>query len=158
MDRQIKPINMKVRFFQTLLNAGFVDNTYQFYSDCGYSEKEIADYKSMIKRAFQKGNYTVNCDYCEAWIKVGEHKSKIGFENISDKLIALVIYLASLKNANSRYKFGYYAYKVSDINDVFDAIMTSYPYANPNKVCKQSIEDARSKLQKILEEVMLFSN
>ena len=39
-------------------------------------------------------------------------------------------FLSGLLSANSRYKFGYYAYKVSDLNDVYDAIMTSYPYHN----------------------------
>ena len=57
------------------------------------------------------------------------HK-KIGFDQISDKLIAFTFYLSASKSANSRYKFGYYAYKVSDLNDVYDAIMTSYPYHN----------------------------
>lgn len=157
MGRQNKLTKMKVMFFQILLNAGFTDITHQHHSEYGYSKKELDDYKSTIKRAFKKGNYTINCDYGETWIKVGEHNTKIGFDHISNKLIALIIYLAGLKNENSRYKFGYYAYKVADINDVYDSIMISYPYANPNKMCKQSIEEARSKLPKILEEVMSLS-
>lgn len=139
-----------------MLNAGFTDITHQYHSEYGYSENELDDYKSTIKRAFEKGNYIINCDYGEAWIRIGEHDTKIGFDHISDKLITLVIYLASLKNKNSRHKFGYYAYKVSNINEVYDAIMISYP--NPNKICKQSIDDARSKLPKILEEVVIPLN
>lgn len=157
MSRQDKTTEMKVKFFQALLNAGFTDITRKFHSDYDYSEEELDDYVSIIKRAFIKGTYTINCDYGEAWIKVGEHNTKIGFDHISNKLIALIIYLAGLKNENSRYKFGYYACKVADINDVYDSIMISYPYANPNKMCKQSIEEARSKLPKILEEVMSLS-
>ena len=95
-----------------------------------YSEAELAEYTLMMKRAFKNGTYFINCDYGSAGIQVGDYHKKIGFDHISDKLIALVIYHSRLKSANSRYKFGYYAYKVSDLNDVYDAIMTSYPYHN----------------------------
>lgn len=158
MSRQDKTTEMKVKFFQALLNAGFTDITRKFHSDYDYSEEELDDYESIIKRAFIKGTYTINCDYGEAWIKVGEHNTKIGFDHISDKLITLVIYLASLKNESSRHKFGYYVYKVADINDVYDSIMNSYPYTNSNKTCKHSIEEARSELPKILQEVIIPQN
>lgn len=73
---------------------------------------ELADYAQLMKRAFKKGNYLINCDYGCAGIKVGDSCEKMGFEHISDKRIALVIYLAGLKNNNSRYKFGYYVTSV----------------------------------------------
>lgn len=41
--------------------------------------------------------------------------------------------------------------------DVYDEVMTSYPYNNPPKRCKQSIEDARKQLPRILESIMQFS-
>lgn len=78
---------------------------------------------------------------------------KMGFEHISDKLIALVIDLAGLKNNNSRYKFGYYVTSVKNYNDVYDAIMVSYPYPNPPTACKMSIADVRTQLPKILEKI-----
>lgn len=46
---------------------------------------------------FQKSTYSINCDYGGAFIKVRESSEYKSFENISDKLIALVIYLGSLK-------------------------------------------------------------
>lgn len=157
MERLSKQTKMQVRFFRILLDAGFTDITKQLYKDYCYREDELADYKLMIKRAFKKGNYLINCDYGCAGIKIGDSSKKIGFEYISDKLIALVIYLSNIKNANSRYKYGYYVHKLDDMNDVYDAIMTSFPYKNPNKACKQSIEDARLRLPKILEGIISFS-
>ena len=106
-----------------------------------------------MKRAFKKGNYLINCDYGCAGIKVGDSCEKMGFEHISDKLIALVIYLAGLKNNNSRYKFGYYVTSVKNLNDVYDAIMVSYPYPNPPTACKMSIAEARTQLPIILEKI-----
>ena len=50
-----------------------------------------------MKRAFKKSTYSINCDYGGAFIKVRESSEYKSFENISDKLIALVIYLGSLK-------------------------------------------------------------
>lgn len=88
-----------------------------------------------MKRAFKKGTYSINCDYGGAFIKVRESSEYKSFENISDKLIALVIYLGSLKTKNSRYKFG--RYKTKDTNDVYDAVMTSYPYDNMFKARKK---------------------
>ena len=38
--------------------------------------------------------------------------------------------------------------------DVYDEVMTSYPYNSPSKRCKQSIEDARNQLPRILESIM----
>lgn len=105
MGRQSKQTKMQVRFFRILLDAGFTDITQQLYKDYCYSENELADYSLMMKRAFKKGNYLINCDYGCAGIKIGDSCKKIGFEHISDKLIALAIYLSGLKNANSRYKY-----------------------------------------------------
>ena len=71
-------------------------------------------------------------------------------------MIALVIFLGGLKTENSRYKFGRYKfgrYKTQDTNDVYDAVMTSYPYDNMFKARKKAIEEARIQLPKILEEV-----
>lgn len=104
-----------------------------------------------MKQAFKKSTYSINCDYGGAFIKVRESSEYKSFENISDKLIALVIYLGSLKTKNSRYKFG--RYKTKDTNDVYDAVMTSYPYDNMFKARKKAIEEARTQLPKILEEV-----
>ena len=66
-------------------------------------------------------------------------------------MIALVIFLGGLKTENSRYKFG--RYKTEDKNDVYDAVMTSYPYYKMFKARKNAIEEARTQLPKILEEV-----
>lgn len=158
MGRHSKLTKMQVRFFKILLKSGFTEVTLKIHPEYKYSEAELADYALMMKRAFKKGTYFINCDYGSAGIQVGDYHKKIGFDNISDKLIALVIYHSRLKSANSRYKFGYYAYKVSDLNDVYDAIMTSYPYHNPSKACKQSIEDARIQLPIILEQISSFKD
>lgn len=88
-----------------------------------------------MKRAFKKGTYFINCDYGGASIKVGESSEFKSFEDISDKLLALVIFLGGLKTENSRYKFG--RYKTEDKNDVYDAIMTSYPYDSMFKARKK---------------------
>lgn len=153
MGRYSKQTKMQVRFFRILLASGFTDVTQQLYADYRYSEMELADYAQLMKRAFKKGNYLINCDYGCAGIKVGNSCGKMGFEYISDKLIALVIYLAGLKNNNSRYKFGYYVTSVKNLNDVYDAIMVSYPYPNPPTACKMSIAEARTQLLKILEKI-----
>lgn len=153
MGRYSKQTKMQVRFFRILLAAGFTDITQQLYADYRYSEMELADYAKMMKRAFKKGNYIINCDYGCAGIEVGDSCEKMGFEHISDKLISLVIYLAGLKNNNSRYKFGYYAHSMKDLNDVYDAIQMSYPYPNPSRACKMSIADARTQLPKNLEKI-----
>lgn len=142
---------MKERFFRILTEFGFSENTNEYYSEYGYTPEQLSDYSEMIKRAFKMGTYTINCDYGVAWISIGEHKKPISFEKISDKLIALVIYLATLKTKNSRYMFGRYLDKVMGFNEIYDAIMTSYPYSNMNNHRKMSIEDARTKLPKILE-------
>ena len=81
----------------------------------------------------------------------------IGFERISDKLIALTIYLSTLKSKSSRTKFEVYRNSVKDLNDIYDAVMTSYPYRRMSKVQKDSIEDARTQLPKLLEFVKSFS-
>lgn len=150
MKRQIKE---KVRFFNILLHNGFIDVTQKIHTEYEFTEQELTDYTLMMKRAFAKGSYCVNCDYSEAWIKVGERTSKIEFTNISDKLIALIVYLASLKSENCRYKFGRY---ICNVGDVYDAVMKTYPYSKPSKNCKVAIENARNELPKILEKVMSF--
>ena len=109
-----------------------------------------------MKRAFKKGTYFINCDYGGASIKVGESSEFKSFEDISDKLIALVIFLGGLKTENSRYKFGRYKfgrYKTQDTNDFYDPVMTSYPDDIMFKARKKAIEEARIQLPKILEEV-----
>ena len=146
----------KVHFFRALLNAGFKDITNDIYPEKNYSEKELSCYTNIMKRAFKKGTYSINCDYGGAFIKVGESSEFKSFEDISDKLIALVIFLGGLKTENSRYKFGRYKfgrYKTQDTNDVYDAVMTSYPYDIMFKARKKAIEEARIQLPKILEEV-----
>ena len=157
MDTTNELIKTRVRFFRILLNAGFEDITREFHSDYGFSEEMLADYDILMKRAFKKGTYIINCDYGDAYISIGEFRHKLGYSKLTDKLIALVIYLAGLKNENSRYKFGRYITVDKDMVDVYDEVMTSYPYNNPPKRCKQSIEDARNQLPKILENIMQFS-
>lgn len=117
----------------------------------------LADYDILMKRAFKKGTYIINCDYADAYISIGEFSHKLGYSQLTDKLIALVIFLAGLKNENSRYKFGRYITVDKDMVDVYDEVMTSYPYRNLTKRCKQSIEDARIQLPRILESIMHFS-
>ena len=151
MNKEDEETKKKVHFFRALLNAGFKDITNDIYPEKNYSEKELSCYTNIMKRAFKKGTYSINCDYGGAFIKVRESSEYKSFENISDKLIALVIYLGSLKTKNSRYKFG--RYKTKDTNDVYDAVMTSYPYDNMFNARKKAIEEARIQLPKILEEV-----
>lgn len=146
MNKEDEETKKKVHFFRALLNAGFKDITNDIYPEKNYSEKELSCYTNIMKRAFKKGTYSINCDYGGAFIKVRESSEYKSFENISDKLIALVIYLGSLKTKNSRYK-------TKDTNDVYDAVMTSYPYDNMFKARKKAIEEARIQLPKILEEV-----
>lgn len=147
----------RVRFFRILLNAGFEDITREFHSDYGFSEEMLADYDILMKRAFKKGTYIINCDYADAYISIGEFRHKLGYSQLTDKLIALVLYLAGLYNENSRYKFGRYITGNKDMVDVYDEVMTSYPYNRPSKKCKQSIDDARNQLPRILESIMQFS-
>ena len=157
MDTTNEFIKTRVRFFRILLNAGFEDITREFHSDYRYSEEMLADYDILMKRAFKKGTYIINCDYGDAYISIGEFSHKIGYSQLTDKLIALVIFLAGLKNENSRYKFGRYITGNKDMVDVYDEVMTSYPYNSPSKRCKQSIEDARIQLPRILDSIMQFS-
>ena len=157
MDTTNELIKTRVRFFRILLNAGFEDITREFHSDCRYSEEMLAKYNILMKRAFKKGTYIISCDYADAYISIGEFRHKLGYSKLTDKLIALVIYLAGLYNENSRYKFGRYITVDKDMVDVYDEVMTSYPYRNPTKRCKQSIEDARIQLPRILESIMHFS-
>lgn len=137
-----------------MLNAGFEDITREFHSDYGFSEEMLADYDILMKRAFKKGTYIINCDYADAYIRIGEFSHKLGYSQLTDKLIALVIFLAGLYNENSRYKFGRYITGNKDMVDIYDEVMTSYPYNSPSKRCKQSIEDARNQLPRILESIM----
>jgi hypothetical protein len=106
MNKENEETKKKVHFFRALLNAGFKDITNDIYPEKHYSEKELSCYTNIMKRAFKKGTYSINCDYGGAFIKVRESSEFKSFEDISDKLIALVIYLGSLKTKNSRYKFG----------------------------------------------------
>lgn len=157
MDTTNEFIKTRVRFFRILLNAGFEDITREFHSDYRYSGEMLANYDILMKRAFKKGTYIINCDYDATNISIGEFRHKLGYSQLTDKLIALVIFLAGLKNENSRYKFGRYITVDKDMVDVYDEVMTSYPYRNPTKRCKQSIEDARNQLPRILESIMQFS-
>lgn len=157
MDTTNELIKTRVRFFRILLNAGFEDITREFHSDYRYSEEMLAEYNIIMKRAFKKGTYIINCDYDAVNISIGEFRHKLGYSQLTDKLIALVIFLAGLKNENSRYKFGRYITVDKDMVDVYDEVMTSYPYRNPTKRCKQSIEEARNQLPRILESIMQFS-
>ena len=90
------------------------------------------------------------------WISIGEYIPNIFYSKLNDKLIALAIYLASLKSENSRYIFGKYLDKVFDNTEVYDAIMTSYPYSQMNKDRKEAIERARLELPQILDKVESF--
>lgn len=157
MGRKSNEAIAKERFFKILLNAGFKDITNKLYSDYGYSESDLADYSKVMKRALQKGKYLINCDYGVARISFDYSDPDVPFEKISDKLIALAIYLSTLKSKNSRYKFEIYRNSVKDINDVYDAVMTSYPYRKMSKAQKDAIEDARTQLPKILEFVKSFN-
>ena len=98
----------------------------------------------------------INCDYEYTWISIGAYRPKIFYSKLNDKLIALAIYLASLKSGNSRYKFGKYLDKGFDNTEVYDAIMTSYPYSQMNKDRKEAIKRARLKLPQILAKVKSF--
>lgn len=160
LDNTVKSIKMKiqdeqtkakVRFFRALLNTGFEDITKMRYSEKKYTERELSDYTVIMKRAFKKGTYIIDCDYGDVFIEIGERPDKKSYSSISDKLIALLIYLGGLKNKSSRYKFG--CYRTKDINEVYDAVMTSYPYYKMTKVSKNAIEHARTQLPKILEEI-----
>lgn len=155
MGKEDEQTRKKVRFFQALLNAGFNDTTTKWYPEKKYSEDTLSCYANMMKRAFEKGTYFVNCDYGDVYINIGERSEKMAYEAISDKLIALVIFLGSLKSENSRYKFG--RYKFNDFNEVYDIVMTTYPYDKMNKARKEAIEYARTQLPKILEEVRSIS-
>lgn len=156
MGRNTNEIKAKVRFFRIMLRAGFTDITNKLYYDYGYSERELADYSEVMKRALQKRQYLINCDYGGARILFDTRDEYIGFELISDKLIALTIYLSTLKSKSSRTKFEVYRNSVKDLNDIYDAVMTSYPYRRMSKVQKDSIEDARTQLPKLLEFVESF--
>lgn len=157
MGRKSNEEIAKERFFRILLKAGFKDITNKLYSDYGYSESDLADYSKVMKRALQNGKYLINCDYGVARISFDYSDPSVPFERISDKLIALAIYLSTLKSKNSRYKFENYRNSVKDINDVYDAVMTSYPYRKMSKAQKDAIEDARTQLPKILEFVKSFN-
>ena len=63
MGRKTNEVKAKERFFRILLSAGFTDITKNFYKEKGYSEEVLANYSELIKRAFQKGKYIINCDY-----------------------------------------------------------------------------------------------
>lgn len=78
MGRYCKQTKMQVRFFRILLASGFTDVTQQLYADYRYIEMELADYAQLMKRAFKKGNYLINCDYGCAGIKVGDSCEKNG--------------------------------------------------------------------------------
>ncbi len=157
MGRKTNEVKAKERFFRILLSAGFTDITKNFYKEKGYSEEVLVNYSELIKRAFQKGKYIINCDYGVARILFDYSSVPIGFERISDKLIALTIYLSTFKSKSSRTKFEVYRNSVKDLNDIYDAVMTSYPYRRMSKVQKDSIEDARTQLPKLLEFVESFS-
>lgn len=155
MGKEDEQTRKKVRFFQALLNAGFNDTTTKWYPEQKYSKDTLSCYANMMKHAFEKGTYFVNCDYGEVNVRIGERSKKIAYESISDKLVALVIFLGSLKSKSSRYKFG--RYKFNDFNEVYDIVMTSYPYDKMSKTRKEAIEYARTQLPKILEEVRCIS-
>ena len=53
----------QVRFFKILLKAEFTEVSLQIHPEYKYSEAELADYTLMMKRAFKKGTYFINCDY-----------------------------------------------------------------------------------------------
>lgn len=156
MGRKTNEVKTKERFFRILLNAGFKDITNKLYYDYGYSESELTDYSEVMKRALQKGKYLINCDYGGARILFDTRDEYIGFKLISDKLIALTIYLSALKSKSGRTKFEVYRNSVKDLNEVYDAVMTSYPYRRMSKAQKDAIEDARTQLPKILEFVESF--
>lgn len=133
-----KKLISKEKFFKILVSFGFTDVTSMIHPEYGYTDDALADYSSDIKRAFKKGTYMINCDYEYTWISIGEYRPSIFYSELNDKLIALAIYLASLKSENSRYKFGKYLDKGFDNTEVYDAIMTSYPYSQMNKDRKKS--------------------
>ena len=89
MDTTNEFIKTRVRFFRILLNAGFEDITREFHSDYRYSEEMLANYDILMKRAFKKGTYIINCDYDAANISIGEFRHKLGYSQLTDKLIAL---------------------------------------------------------------------
>lgn len=155
MERRDELI-FKERFFKILVLFGFTDVTSMKHPEYGYTDDALADYSSDIKRAFKKGTYMINCDYEYTWISIGAYRPSIFYSELNDKLIALAIYLASLKSENSRYKFGKYLDKVIDNTKVYDAIMTSYPYSQMNKDRKEAIKRARLKLPQILAKVKSF--
>ena len=72
MNKEDEETKKKVHFFRALLNAGFKDITNDIYPEKHYSEKELSCYTNIMKRAFKKGTYSINCDYGGAFIKVGE--------------------------------------------------------------------------------------
>lgn len=156
MGRKTNEAKAKERFFRILLSAGFKDITNKQYYDYGYSESELADYSKVMKRALQNGKYVLDCDYGVARILFDYSSAPIGFEIISDKMIALTIYLSTLKSKSSRTKFEVYRNSVKDLNDIYDAVMTSYPYRRMSKAQKDAIEDARTQLPKLLEFVKSF--
>lgn len=156
MGRKRKELIIKERFFKILVLFGFTDVTSMIHPEYGYTTDALADYSSDIKRAFKKGTYMINCDYEYTWISIGEYRPSIFYSELNDKLIALAIYLASLKRENSRYKFGKYLDKGFDNAEVYDAIMTSYPYSQMNKDRKEAIERARLELPQILDKVESF--
>lgn len=156
MGLKSKELIIKERFFKILVSFGFTDVTKEIHPEYGYTDDALADYSSDIKRAFKKGTYMINCDYDYAWISIGESRPNIFYDKLNDKLIALAIYLGNLKSENSRYKFGKYLDKGLDYTEVYDAIMTSYPYPQMNKDRKKAIENARLELPQILEKVETF--
>lgn len=156
MGRKRKELIIKERFFKILVLFGFTDVTSMIHPEYGYTDDALADYSSDIKRAFKKDTYMINCDYEYTWISIGEYRPSIFYSELNDKLIALAIYLASLESENSRYKFGKYLDRGIDNTEVYDAIMTSYPYSQMNKDRKEAIERARLYLPQILEKVEAF--
>lgn len=156
MGRKRKELIIKERFFKILVLFGFTDVTNVIHPEYGYTTDALADYSSDIKRAFKKGTYMINCDYEYTWISIGKYRPSIFYSELNDKLIALAIYLASLKSENSRYKFGKYLDKGFDNTEVYDAIMTSYPYSQMNKDRKEAIERVRLELPQILGKVEAF--
>ena len=151
-----KELIIRERFFKILVSFGFTDVTKEIHPEYKYTDDALADYSSDIKRAFKNGTYMINCDYGYTWISIGESRPSIYYERLNDKMIALAIYLASLKSDNSRYAFGRYLDKGVDYTEVYDAIMTSYPYSQMNKDRKEAIERARYELPQILDKVESF--
>ena len=145
------------RFIRILMSAGFQDITLKYYSDKHYDRfytaEQLADYSLDIKRAFKKGNYVIDFDYVNVWLEIGEHNFCIHYSEISDKLIAVVLMLSGLKGKAPRYKFGRYSVEP---NELYDAILNSYPYSCMNQQRKRAIEEARIEIKKCLALVESF--